>query len=120
MALLRLAAAGVVHGDRTGGVIPQGAITRGQLASMDVRTLAFVGVEPDRMVDVPGFDDLDGVVHAGTIPWLAAVGIVGGTGDGRYRPHAAVSRGQTASIVMRLMDVLVVEGVVDAEAVLSR
>lgn len=52
------------------------------------------------------FDDTDGNVHAGAIEAVAEVGITMGYDDGTYRPASPVRRDQTASFLVRLVDVL--------------
>lgn len=56
--------------------------------------------------DVPasGFTDLLGNVHADAIACLAFHGVASGTGQGSYDPDAAVTRGQTAAFLTRLID----------------
>jgi hypothetical protein len=52
-------------------------------------------------------------VHEASIDGLAALGIVAGTGDGRYHPGTSLSRDQSATLVARLLDALVEAGVAE-------
>lgn len=76
---------------------PGRSVTRGQLASMLLKTL---GIAP---ADSAPFSDTDDGVHAGAIGALAERGIVGGYPDGTYRPNEPVSRGQIASMLGRAL-----------------
>jgi len=54
--------------------------------------------------------DDDGSVHETAIGKVAAAGFTGGTGGTSYSPERATERGQTASFVTRVLDLLVAEG----------
>ena len=48
------------------------------------------------------FSDIAGSPFGAQIEWLAAQGVTGGCGDGRYCPKAAVTRAQMASFLVRM------------------
>lgn len=51
------------------------------------------------------FSDIDGNVHEAAIKCVAGYGIAHGTGDGRYSPSGTLTKGQTATFLMRTLDV---------------
>lgn len=72
------------------------AITRGQLATL----LANAAEVP---TGVPAtFTDTAGSVHAGAIAALAELGVIDGFADGTFRPDQPVTRGQAASLLLRV------------------
>lgn len=83
--------AGVARGHADGTFRPDATVTRGQTATMLAAALRL----PDAAAG--GFNDTTGDAHARDIDALAAAGIVGGYGDGSYRPLSPVSRGQLAT-----------------------
>jgi hypothetical protein len=112
-AIAALADAGVVAG-RADGTYDVGAtVTRGQMARFLVTTLTFTAKAPQAFpptVDTAFFGDAVDTAFQAEIQALAAVGIVQGTADGRYRPGADVTRGQLASILLRAGDLLAEQG----------
>jgi hypothetical protein len=93
---------GVTAGTGPGTYAPTAPVTREQMASFvarlidaTTRDLPAASSAPDAFTD----DETSG--HEGNINRLAAAGIVGGTGGGRYSPHATVSRGQMATFLAR-------------------
>lgn len=107
----KLAELGIVGGLSETRYGPSASVTRGQFASMLARTYRYLAG------DLPAgggtFTDDDGSVHEPSIDALAGLGIVAGTGDGRYQPGASLSRDQSATLVARLLDALVEAGVAD-------
>lgn len=97
-AVANLAAAGIVEGFPDGTFGARRSVTRGQVA-------AFL----DRALDLPdggdpGFDDVPaGSTHARAIAAMAAADISGGFGDGTFRPHEPITRGQMASLLQRAL-----------------
>lgn len=108
----KLAGIGIVGGLSDTRYGPSASVTRGQFASMLARTYEYL--TGDLPVGPSAFTDDDGSVHETSIDGLAALGIVAGTGDGRYQPGASLSRDQSATLVARLLDALVEAGVADA------
>jgi hypothetical protein len=52
------------------------------------------------------FSDDDGNTHEANIEWLASAGITVGCGPGEFCPYQAVTRGQMATFMQRLVDYL--------------
>lgn len=104
----KLAEIGIVGGLSETRYGPSASVTRGQFASMLARTYRFL--TDDLPVGADAFTDDDGSVHEASIDGLAALGIVAGTGDGRYHPGTSLSRDQSATLVARLLDALVEAG----------
>ncbi|HEY5861136.1 MAG TPA: S-layer homology domain-containing protein, partial [Actinomycetota bacterium] len=73
-------------------------VTREQMASFLVRALGLPPSATDHFVD----DNAS--IHEADINALAASGITGGCGDGRFCPSARVQRGQMASFLVRAFD----------------
>jgi hypothetical protein len=97
-AINALAAAGIVEGRPDGNFHLHDSVTRGQLSSM----LARAGELPDG--DPEAFEDIIGSVHAPAIGALADAGVVRGFADGTFRPGAAVTRAQAATMVAGFLD----------------
>ena len=73
-------------------------MTRGQMASFLARALELPAAETDY------FDDDDGLTHEADINRLAASGITGGCGEGRFCRTEPVSRAQMAAFLVRALD----------------
>jgi hypothetical protein len=85
----------VTSGRTASTYAPGDGVTREAMASFVARLVAAgPAALPEHPADA--FHDDDGSVHQLAINQLAAVGIVGGTGDGAYTPRAVVNRGQMA------------------------
>lgn len=108
----RLAAIGVVAGRADGTYGATATVNRAQMATYLVRAAGAAGVTLEAERDV--FPDDDRSVHRTNIDAAAAAGLTGGRADGTYGPGLAVLRGQMASFLARLLDLLVDEGVADA------
>ena len=93
---------GVTSGTGTGTYAPAASVTREQMASFVARLIDATsrGLAPSSSVP-DAFTDDETSGHEGNINRLAAAGIVGGTGGGRYSPQATVSRGQMATFLAR-------------------
>ncbi|HSK21791.1 MAG TPA: S-layer homology domain-containing protein, partial [Egicoccus sp.] len=92
------AAAELVSGFADGSFRPGAAITRGQLASLLAAAAGLDHATPS------AFDDTDRSAHAGAVAALVETGIVGGFGDGTFRPGQPVSRDQAASMLHRFVE----------------
>jgi hypothetical protein len=91
----------VAGGFADGRYRPGAEVTRGQMASFLTATiLASGGTLPP---PAGGFRDPIGTTHRRAIERLAAAGIVGGFGDGTYRPGDPVTRGQMAAFLDRTL-----------------
>jgi hypothetical protein len=98
-AIERLAEAGLVGGYGDGRFGTSDRLTRAQAASLVDRAVTRLLGRPLP----PGtqrFDDVDGV-HAEAIARLDRAGIVAGTGPREFSPQRTLTRGQSASLVVR-------------------
>ena len=105
----QLADAGLLLG-RTDGTFGSGeSVTRAQVASLVVRVVEFLtdGTLPAGSDEVP---DDDGTVHEANIDKAAAAGLVEGYADGTFDPGDDIRRDQVASMISRLLDHLVADG----------
>jgi len=83
----------------TGAYDGRDLVTRGQMASFLRRVVERTsGPLP---AGRNAFPDDEANIHAPAIDALAAAGVVGGFGDGRYRPDEPVSRAQMATFLAR-------------------
>ena len=105
-----LAAAGLMDGTGGGRVEPDRPVTRAQLAALLVRAVEMV-LDEQLPAGTNAFTDDDGTTHEADINTAAAAGWVVGVRPGVFAPDRSVSRGQTASIMMRAMSDLVEAGV---------
>jgi hypothetical protein len=99
-AINALADADVIAGYPDGTFRPSEAVRRDHVAALIGRWLELEGVEEDRFVD------LDDTIHAPLINALADVDVARGDADGRFHPRRDIRRDQTASLVLRALDVL--------------
>lgn len=82
---------------RPGDVFAPGEpVTRAQMAAFLTRALDLASPGEDQFADVPADSP-----HRRAVNALGAAGIATGAGDGRYRPQAAVTRGQMATFLAR-------------------
>ncbi len=89
----------VSNGD-DGGYQPLEQVTRAQMAAFLARVIERTGGSlPADPADA--FSDDEDSVHELRINQLAALGVVGGVGEGRYGPREPVSRGQMATFLTR-------------------
>ena len=91
---------GVVNGFSATSFVPDGNITRAQVASMIARALRAGGVDlPTSAPDA--FPDDNGSIHEADINALAEAEVILGQPDGNFNPSGDVSRAQVASMVAR-------------------
>lgn len=107
-AIAQVAALGLVEGRADGRFRPDATLSRGQVATLLVRTAAVFGIEAVDVVDA--FADDDGSVHEAAIDEAVELRLARGRTDGRFEPEAMVLREQAASFVARLIRVLVHRG----------
>ena len=88
--------AGIAQGFDDGTFRPGSSVTRAQMATFLHRTFDVPDSSTHRFRDVG-----TGNPHAPAINALAEAGIALGVESGRFRPHAAVSRAQMASFLVR-------------------
>lgn len=102
----------VVAGFPDGSYQPRRSLTRGQFASIIARSLDHLA-DQDLIDRLPAasspFPDTRGSVHEGNIARLARAGIVQGKDADTYDPNGSITRGQTASILARMLGGLVNE-----------
>lgn len=104
-----LAALGVVGGRTDGTYGPDDIVTRGQMAAFLIRThTARAGVALGSDHDYFADDSLH--TNERDINIAAAAGLTGGTASGAYDPNFTVTRGQMATFLARLLDVVVSAG----------
>jgi hypothetical protein len=89
---------GITAGCASDAYCPRSPVTRGQMASFLARALELPATETDY------FDDDDGLTHEADINRLAASGITGGCGEGRFCRTEPVSRAQMAAFLVRALD----------------
>jgi hypothetical protein len=105
----RLAAAGVVLGRPDGTYRPNEIVTRGQMATFLANAYKqIVGSELPAQSDF--FDDDKESTHEVNINRVAGAGIAAGTTGTTFAPNAGTERGQMATFLSRLLDVLVEQG----------
>ena len=93
--IMWMAQEGITSGCGSGRFCPKASVTREQMASFLVHALDL----PDTSEDF--FADDAGSGHQNDINRLAASGITGGCGDGRFCPRETVTREQMASFLAR-------------------
>jgi hypothetical protein len=105
---------GIFGGFADGTFRPDGELSRGQFASNVARLID--ASDADLEAGPAGqFPDVDGTTHASAINALAAAGLVGGFGDGTFRPGAPLSRGQAVTIMVRAFEYVTGEPLPDGE-----
>ncbi|HWG94681.1 MAG TPA: S-layer homology domain-containing protein, partial [Mycobacteriales bacterium] len=97
-----LAAYGFTRGVTPDRYVPLGDVTRAQMAVFVARLARYGGLELDTRDR--GFTDLGASPQEtrDAVNGLAALGVVEGTGGGRYEPAGRVTRAQMASFLARL------------------
>jgi len=90
---------GVVNGFSATSFVPDGNITRAQVASMIARALRAADVV--LLAGANAFPDDEGSIHEADINALAEAGVILGQADGNFNPSGDVTRAQVASLVAR-------------------
>ncbi|HEX9765189.1 MAG TPA: S-layer homology domain-containing protein, partial [Nitriliruptorales bacterium] len=104
-----LAALGLVHGFTAHRFEPRWPATRAQMAAVLDGVLAHLGVSLRQ--DAPdAFADDEGSPYEPSINALAELGILTGTSAGFLRPDDGLRRDQVASVLARVLDLLVERG----------
>jgi hypothetical protein len=98
------AAWGLVQGTSPGAFSPARTVTRGQVAAMLARQFALAGKLPKGAPNA--FSDDDGTTHEAAIDAMAALGVVQGTGPGRFAPERGLTRDQMAAVLVRAQEAL--------------
>lgn len=117
-AINALAALGIISGSSEGTYRPDKVVAREQMASFLARAAELIAAA-ELVDDGDYFADDDRSVHQSAVDKLAGLGIVAGRGPGAFDPAGQVTRGQMASFLMRLVDLLVEQGEVTKPASLD-
>ena len=97
---------GLVRGVGADRFDPDGQVTRGQAATLIVRTLQHAGVRLPSGGSAQFTDVAAGSVHASAIRALAAAGIISGYPNGTFQAGRPVSRAQIATLQVRAFEYL--------------
>ena len=89
---------GVIQGDENGNLMPDSGITRGEMAVMLDRVMAY------RLKAQNTFSDLNQSWYTDAILGANAAGIIMGMGDGTVQPGASITRQETAVMFARVLD----------------
>lgn len=92
-----LAGSGITHGCSANRFCPTDPVTRGQMASFLYRALALPAASPDY------FHDDAGSEHEEAINAIRQAGITTGCAATSYCPHAATTRGEMATFLVRAL-----------------
>ena len=114
-AIAMLAALDIVRGGPDGLFRPDDPVSRGQMASLMVRTygeLTDTSPDPTRT----WFDDMTGNVHADAADVGRDLGILRGVGPRDYAPTVITRRDQVATFVARLIDAVAREAALGTTA----
>jgi hypothetical protein len=114
-AIDQLAAVGVLRGKAPRTYDPAGLVTRDQMATFLVAAYEYRSGEALAAGDDYFYDD-DASPHQGNIQKTARAGLTGGVGAGRYGPAEVTQRGQMASFLIRVLDLLIEVGETEAHA----
>jgi hypothetical protein len=96
--ILWMTRAGITGGCGSGRFCPTSSVTREQMASFLARALDLPATATDY------FTDDEDSIHENDINRIAAAGITGGCGQGKFCPGVAVKRGPMASFLARAFD----------------
>lgn len=90
----------VVQGYADGSAKPDQAVTRAEFLSMLSR---FIDIDADAAQGVE-LRDVGGHWAQATVAKFAAAGIIGGYGDGTFRPDRPISREEIVAVLSRIVD----------------
>lgn len=88
---------GLMHGISADKFLPDGSVTRAQLAAILWRLEG----NPAPVSTADFSDVADGAWYAEAVRWAVGSGVVKGYADGRFRPNDAVTREQMAALLYR-------------------
>ena len=89
---------GVIKGNEDGNLMPDSGITRGEMAVMLDRVMAY------QLKAQNTFSDLDQNWYTNAILGANAAGIIMGMGDGTVQPGASITRQETAVMFARVLN----------------
>lgn len=104
----QLAELGIILGRGNDTYGPNAPVTRAQMTTLLVRTFEYAG-GPPLLASHDYFADDDADVHQPSVNAAALAGLTAGVGDERFDPAAELRRDQMATLVARLLDLLVIE-----------
>jgi D-alanyl-D-alanine carboxypeptidase/S-layer homology domain len=110
-AIAQMAELDLVHGTQATRFAPGAAVTRGQMAAFLVRLATQLGVDAPAARDA--FTDDDGTAHERAIDQAAALGMALGVSERSFAPERRIRREQMATLLARLIELLVARGVLD-------
>lgn len=101
--VLEAAELGIVKGNPDGTFKPNNPVTRAAFALMTVRML---GVDEDGLkFTTTAFTDVnDETYNAAAIQYCAEKGLIGGDGDGKFRPNDSITRQEAAKIIAEALE----------------
>ena len=101
--VLEAAELGIVKGNPDGTFKPNDKVTRADFALMTVRML---GVDEDGLeFTTTAFTDVnDETYNAAAIQCCAEKGLIGGDGDGKFRPNDSITRQEAAKIIAEALE----------------
>ena len=101
--VLEAAELGIVKGNPDGTFKPNDKVTRADFALMTVRML---GVDEDSLeFTTTAFTDVnDETYNAAAIQYCADKGLIGGDGDGKFRPNDSITRQEAAKIIAEALE----------------
>lgn len=101
--VLEAAELGIVKGNPDGTFKPNDKVTRADFALMTVRML---GVDEDSLkFTTTAFTDVnDETYNAAAIQYCAEKGLIGGDGDGKFRPNDSITRQEAAKIIAEALE----------------
>lgn len=107
-AINQMAALGIINGYSDGTFRPEQPVTRGQMATMLVATYEYI-TDTELYSTGTSFTDIAGSAHAENIGKAVAFDLVRGVSQTQFEPNSSTTRGQTASVLSRVLDLLVLD-----------
>ncbi|HDR8042307.1 TPA: S-layer homology domain-containing protein [Bacillus cereus] len=100
----RTASAGIIQGRGDGYFDPNTPITREESAIIVNKALQYKGIWGP-VVNLP-FSDKDQIIYKEDVQRLYGLGIVRGKGDNQYDPKGTTTRGETATFILNMLQVI--------------
>ncbi|HDR7806671.1 TPA: S-layer homology domain-containing protein [Bacillus cereus] len=100
----RTASAGIIKGRGDGYFDPNTPITREEAAVIVNKALQYKGINGP-LANVP-FADKDQIIYKEDVQRLYGLGIVKGMGDNLYAPKGTTTRGETASFILNMLQLV--------------
>ncbi|MFW5934140.1 MAG: S8 family peptidase, partial [Actinomycetota bacterium] len=108
-----LAAIDVVEGESEERFGPDTVVSRGEFAGIVARAAEHAAGAPSRS-SASDFDDIEDSPHRDGITTASALSLVSGRGEGIFDPDRDVRRDQAATMLVRLLDRLYQQGLLEA------